>query len=137
MRDLEGSLEAESENGRITAAGVSGKITAETDNGGIRIEDPGGDVVAGSENGSVELTSDGPLDKSYLLQSEQGKLSVRLPRISDLEIEARTSHGRISGLSAENNSGASQEGIDRLKLGTGKGRLRLITENGSIQLNAY
>lgn len=137
VRDLEGSLEAESENGRITVTGVSGNITVETENGGIKVENPGGDVVAESENGSVELTSEGPLNKNYLLQSEQGKLSVRLPRTSDLEIEARTNHGRISGMNDENNSGVSQDGSDRLKLGTGSGRLRLITENGSIEVNVY
>lgn len=137
VRDLDGSLEAESENGRISADGVSGNITVETENGEIRIADPGGDVAAESENGAIELVSDGPLDKNYLLQSEQGRLSVRLPRTSDLEIEARTSHGRISGLSAENNSGAAQDGSGGLVLGTGKGRLRLLSENGSIQVNAY
>lgn len=137
VRDLDGILEVRSENGRITAAGVSGKISAVTDNGEIRIENPAGDVVAESENGAIELTSEKPLDKNYLLQSMQGTLSVRLPEASDLEIEARTSHGRISGMSSDNNPEPAQNGSDRLKLGTGKGSARLITENGSIQVNAF
>jgi hypothetical protein len=137
VRDLDGSLEVRSENGRITAAGVSGDISAATENGLIRIENPGGDVVAESENGAIELTSERPLDKNYLLQSMQGKLSARLPKTSDLEMEAKTSHGRISGMSVENNAVPAQNGSDRLKLGTGKGSARLITENGSIQVNAY
>ncbi|MFX4262215.1 DUF4097 family beta strand repeat-containing protein [Pelotomaculum propionicicum] len=137
LRDLDGSLEVKSENGRITAAGISGNISAATENGEIRIENPGGDVVAESENGAIELASERPLDKNYFLQSMQGKLNIRLPNTSNLEIEARTSHGRISGMGADSNAGAVQSGSDRLKLGTGNGSARLITENGSIQVNTF
>lgn len=137
VRDLDGSLEVRSRNGRISAVGVLGDISAATENGGIRIENPKGDVVAESENGAIELTSEKPLDKNYLLQSRQGKLSVRLPKNSSLEMEASTRHGRISGMSADNNLVPAENGRDRLTLGTGKGSARLITENGSIQINAY
>lgn len=137
LRDLDGSLEVRSENGRVTADEISGDISAVTENGEIRIKDPGGNVVAESENGAIELASERPLDKDYSLQSRQGKLNFRLPNTSNLEIEARTSHGRITGMGADNSAGAGQDRSERMKLGTGNGKARLITENGSIQVNAY
>lgn len=137
LRDLDGSLEVRSENGRVTADGISGDISAVTENSEIRINNPGGDVVAESENGAIELASERPLDKDYSLQSRQGKLNFRLPNTSNLEIEARTSYGRITGMGADNGAGAGRDRSERMKLGTGNGKARLITENGSIQVNAY
>ena len=135
--ELEGSLEVSSENGRITAEGISGNISALTENGKINIKNPAADVTAVSQNGAVELASDMPLDKNYLLQSEEGALRLRLPVTSDLEIGARTNNGSITGLSGDKSLDPALRGSDRLKLGTGKGSARMITENGSIVVNAY
>jgi hypothetical protein len=136
-RDLDGSLEVSSENGRITAEGISGNISAVTENGKINIKNPAADVAAVSQNGAVELASDIPLDKNYLLQNEEGALRLRLPVTSNLEIEARTNNGSITGLGSDKSSDPALRGSDRLKLGTGKGSARLITDNGSIVVNAY
>ncbi len=135
VQGLDGSLEVRGENGRITACDVSGKIKANTSNGRIRVENPKGDVSAETANGEIELASIDPLDKTYVLRTVHGPISFNLPRESDLEIEARTNHGSISGLDGNFNPGPEQVKSDSLKLGAGKGNARLSSENGSIQVN--
>lgn len=135
VRGMEGNLEVRGENGRIAARDVTGKIKVNTMNGQIRVENPRGDVSAETANGEIVLSSTEPLDKTYVLNSVHGTLSLNLPRESNLEIDARTSHGSISGLGGNSKPGAEQLRSDRLKLGDGKGSARLSTEQGHIQVS--
>ncbi|MCL6560219.1 MAG: DUF4097 domain-containing protein, partial [Firmicutes bacterium] len=131
---LDGDLEVRGENGRITVHDVGGKVRVSTGNGQIRVENPRGEVALDSQNGEIELSSDHPLDKTYSLRTKNGRIRFSLPKESNLEIEARTSHGQISGLDQEFSTGSGPAGSARLKLGGGKGNARLSTENGPISV---
>lgn len=137
VQGLDGSLDVRGENGQITTRDSSGEIKAITRNGSIRMENPKGNVSAETTNGEIELTSNKPLDKTYILHSAMGKLSLNLPRESDLDIEARTNQGSISGMGGDLDSGSGMSKTERLKLGTGKGSARLTTGQGHIEINAY
>lgn len=132
---LDGRLEVNTENGQITVSAVTGNVVTNTRNGQIRVENPGGDVQARTGNGNIELSSIAPLSKTYLLSSSSGSLDFRLPGGSDLAIEAKTRNGIISGMNENTESEPTQLKSDSLKLGNGKGRASLNTENGQIQVH--
>lgn len=136
VRRLEGSLQLRGGNGRVTAVDINGNASINTTNGRIRLENLKGDVSAETSNAGIEFFSDAPLDKTVVLRSISGSLNFSLPKESSLEIEARTSHGRITGLEDSTYSSPGvQNRIEKFKLGEGTGSAKLSTENGSIHFS--
>lgn len=129
-----GSIDAASRMGEVSLKEISGDITAETSMGRVNIVNPAGVVSAVSKNGSVSLSSDRPLNGKYSLRSDLGQVTLRLPRSSDLRIQAVTEHGGISGLEGNrtNQSGGSR---GDLTLGGGAGLANLETKNGSVRVD--
>ena len=137
VEDTRGDINAASRMGSLNVKKVTGKIDTSTDMGRIYIEDPAGEVRASTRMGEIELISAAPLIESYYLNTDNGRIFFRLPRKSNLTLEAETRRGSISGLE---NGVASQDAANssgKLTLGSGKGTARLTTGNGQIDVDAY
>ena len=78
------------------------------------------------------MESDKPLSGNYVLRGDNGDITLRLPRSSDLTIKASTKNGGISGL--ENIKGQPGSQSAETSLGSGKGSADLETGNGHIDV---
>lgn len=137
VEDARGNINATSKMGSVNIKKATGNIDASTDMGGVYIEDPGAEVRAGTRMGELELISSGPLNESYDLNTDNGRILFSLPGQSNLTIEAKTRRGSISGLE---NVTTGQNGINssgRLTLGSGQGTARLTAGNGKIDVETH
>lgn len=132
VEDCTGNIGAENKLGEIEISGVKGDIKAQAAMGRITIKNPRGDVTATTRNGSINLESDNPLNGNYVLRGDNGEITLRLPRSSDLMIKASTKNGGISGLENIKGQPGSQSG--ETSLGSGKGSADLETRNGRIDV---
>jgi hypothetical protein len=129
-----GNLRAKNKMGEIKLQNINGDIDSEGSMGETVITGPEGNVAAQSRVGSIELSSAKPLDKKYVLKGESGEIIFRLPRNSNLKVEASTSLGGISGMETyRDGRGAGSRG--EMTLGEGKGSAVLETKMGSIRVD--
>lgn len=135
VEDYTGALKASSKLGELELNGIKGDIEAEASMGRISLKNPQGNVTATTRNGSIELDSDKPLDKKYVLRGENGEITFRLPRGSNLKINASTVHGGISGLETDRNGPGDNKG--EITLGAGTGSALLETRNGRVNVDIY
>lgn len=137
VEDTRGNINATSRMGSVNIKKATGKIDASTDMGKVYIEDPGAGVRASTRMGEIELISANPLNESYDLNTDNGRILFRLPGQSNLTIEAKTRRGSISGLE---NDTTGQNGVNssgKLTLGNGKGTARLTAGNGKIDVETH
>ncbi|MCS6817778.1 MAG: hypothetical protein N0A16_01460 [Blastocatellia bacterium] len=120
VRDVEGFVRARAVNGRIELEGIAGAVEAETVNGRIEV--------------ALARCAD---ERGTILQSINGRLTLRLPEICDARLEAETLRGEIVaddelGLtrSTERSLGQRAEG----QLGRGGPLIRVRAVNGAIRL---
>jgi hypothetical protein len=128
-----GALKAKSDAGEISLGGLNGNADIEASNGRIEIRNPGGDIKAVNRNGSISLESDSPLSGKYMLRGDNGEITIRLPRDSDLKIKASSKNGEIAGL--ENASTQPGHNTGEATLGSGKGLADLETKNGRVEVD--
>lgn len=102
---------------------------------GIVVAEPGGDVDARTAAGKIKLTSESPLQGKYRLESETGEIDFRMPRKSDLSIEAEADIGRVvvQGLEGTVRQGGPGQ-IFTAKLGDGTGSAELEVRGGTISV---
>ncbi len=135
---LQGDLKAYSKMGSVNAIKVTGKTDLNTNMGRINIQEPGADVTANTRMGEIELVSGNPLEKSYTLNTTNGRILFRLPEDSNLTVEAKATHGRISGIrGSEDRVQSVNNNTGKMVLNGGKGSARLTTSNGSIEVETY
>jgi hypothetical protein len=129
-------------NGEVEISGVKGKVTASTVNGAIHA----GGLARGCDfetvNGSIEAAMDAlSAGEDSRLKSVNGRIVLYLPENPDVDIEARTTMGRIAddfGLESSRDTeehpyvkvGDSLRG----KIGKGGASVRIETVNGAIRI---
>lgn len=140
---IEGSLAAENSNGSINARDVKGAVTARTTFGGVVIDGAGGKVDVDNGNGSVTIAgvTPGAGCNSIAVRTSFSPIRVFLPDNPSYDVNARTSFGRIRSdfqltLSSgtELGGGGTQSVAISSKLGAGGCELRLINQNGNIEI---
>ncbi len=133
----EAKLRARLDEGRIwLARSEFTRLDVETDEGGFVLDDLHvGKLTLRTDEGDVEANltfSDKPDVRIY---ADEGDLRLTVPGDLDARLRLATSEGRIRSdfplsIRERDDDGQSAEGT----LGTGKGRLLLVTEEGSINL---
>ena len=123
-------------NGDIRIANVHGRITAKSVNGHIVATGLRREVTVTTVNGHLTAEFDTFGEKQDAqLDADNGTITLRLPAEASADLDARTLNGSISndfGLSATTENWVGQKLESRL--GTGAGRIRLKTLNGSIEI---
>jgi hypothetical protein len=132
--------------GPVRATTVSGNVEAQALTGDLRLSSVSGDltviegscprVKADSVSGSIILDLDstgGPTDVG--LTSVSGEIAIRLPHLTDTDVEANTARGTISN-AFDDLRVSGPWGAHKVtgRLGTGNGRLKATTVSGSIAL---
>jgi DUF4097 and DUF4098 domain-containing protein YvlB len=157
LSDLRGTVDASSDDGYLTATNVRGdRLAMESSDGHLTLADVTvGSLVARTREGRIEASNltiagarpdatlhsdDGPLrvagtfgpNGSYEVSTDDGSVNLRVPRDSDLAIDASSGDGRIDvdGSSLARDDSARQT----LRLGAGSSTMKLATSDGSIHL---
>lgn len=123
-------------NGAIQISNAHGRVNAKSLNGGIAARGLRHEIELNTVNGGIVAEFDAIGDKQDVrLETDNGAIELRIPADTSAEIDASALNGGIAndfGLSAteENWVGHALSG----RLGTGAGRIRLKTINGSIAI---
>lgn len=119
-------------NGSIEAEGLQNRVSASTVNGAIRIE-TGGEAEARTVNGSITARAT-PLSGDLAFRTVNGSVRLELPAESSARVSAHTINGSIrSDFPVRIRAGFIGHSL-RGTLGEGGADLEIHTVNGSIQL---
>ncbi|HYL27297.1 MAG TPA: DUF4097 family beta strand repeat-containing protein [Candidatus Nitrosotalea sp.] len=133
LSDLQGTVEARSDDGYISAAGVRGdRLTMESADGHLALSDVAvTSLVAKTRDGSIK--ADGlAVDRDATVQTNDGSVRMGFAPSANLTIDASTHDGKIAvdGDSSDHNDSAQRT----IRLGAGTGRMTLATDDGSIHI---
>jgi hypothetical protein len=93
IEDVQGSLEVRTKHARVDAEEIIGDVVAHTTNGGIHLEEVEGRVVAMSRRGTVQVEFAGAASGD--IETESGRIEVRIPDGYGFDLDARSDRGRI------------------------------------------
>ncbi|HEX3644555.1 MAG TPA: DUF4097 family beta strand repeat-containing protein [Vicinamibacterales bacterium] len=122
-------------NGGIVIDDFRGTATFHAKNGGLALHNVGGDLRGETTNGGVTLDVTGDhWDGSGLdVETRNGGINLNLPKGFSAELEAGTTHGRVSvdfPITVQGRIGRHLE----TTLGAGGPKLRAITTNGGVTI---
>ncbi len=120
--------------GDLDLRGITGQVHVFTEQGRCRIETSRGGEVT-TTNGDIRLVLGRMLPQQDLVvRSVNGRIRLDVPRDFDAEVTARTENGRVVADGALGvNGGVPRSG--HWLFGEPRGRIRLETENGNIELH--
>jgi len=129
---VEGDLRATTSGGSIRASDVAGQVEAETSGGSITLLDVRGPVRARTAGGSITARFRGAPAGS--LETSGGSVEAAFPEDAALDLDARTSGGRVEvehPILVQGSSGPSQLAG---RINGGGPTLRLRTSGGNIRV---
>jgi hypothetical protein len=134
------NLEGTSNNGPLSARGVTGRIRLETRNGPIHLADVGGDVYARAQNGPIGVKLRGTRWDGEGLDAEtrNGPISISIPAGYSAVLETGTEHGPFETdipLQVTLGPGESTRRF-RAELGGGGPLVRVVTTNGPVSIRS-
>ena len=131
------NLEANTENGGISAENVRGEMNFEATNGGVRLSDVGGNVRARTTNGGVTANLSGTTwqGQGLDLQTTNGGATVYVPRGYNAQLETGTNNGGMQVDFPITVRGSLTRRIST-QLGSGGPLVRVVTTNGGVHIAA-
>jgi hypothetical protein len=129
------NLEANTENGGISAENTRGVMNFEATNGGIHLSDVGGNVHARTTNGGVTADLSGTTwqGAGLDLQTTNGGARVNVPRGYNAQLETGTTNGGMRVDFPITVRGSLNRQIST-QLGSGGPRVRVVTTNGGVHI---
>jgi hypothetical protein len=128
------ALEAETVNGRLSAANRTGDLVLSTVNGGVRVDGHDGPLKVNTVNGSVEVSFAGPMRQASL-ETVNGSVTVTCARESSIRCTLQTTNGRIQSqfpeVTVEGKWGPKEA---RGAINGGRENLAVETVNGDVRL---
>lgn len=122
-------------NGGIAIEDFRGTAKFHTKNGGLSLTNVGGDLTGETTNGGVTVSVGGDRwDGSGLdVETRNGGITLNVPKGFSAELEAGTTHGRISIGFPITVTGTIGRHIETT-LGSGGPKVRAITTNGGVTI---
>lgn len=128
------NVNASSGNGTVLVDGARGPVHASSGNGRVTVSTASGPVNASTGNGRVEVAIASRAAGDMEFSSGNGSITVTLPADFSAQVEATTGNGGFqSDFPLQVNGRISSHRVSGT-IGSGGGRLRLSTGNGSITL---
>ncbi|MFL5488280.1 MAG: DUF4097 family beta strand repeat-containing protein [Gemmatimonadaceae bacterium] len=129
------NLEANTENGGISAEDVRGDMNFQASNGGIHLSDVGGNILARTTNGGVVANLSGTTWQGHGLdlQTTNGGATVYVPRGYNAQLETGTTNGGMRVDFPITVRGSLNRRIST-QLGSGGPLVRVITTNGGVHI---
>jgi DUF4097 and DUF4098 domain-containing protein YvlB len=126
-------------NGDVNISGVSAKVVAESVNGDVDVTDLADDASLSTVNGSIDAKF-ARLEGQQNVKAEtvNGRVEITLPENADVEVNADTLNGGISGREFGLVTDKGFVGSDlNGNIGKGSARLNIDTVNGSIKIRSH
>ncbi len=130
--NIGGDLHARTSGGRIRVSDVAGHVDATTSGGRIAIDGAGALVRARTSGGSISVRFDGPPEGT--IETSGGSIEVEIPEGSALDLDARTSGGRVKVDGDVRVRGVFRSDHIEGAVNGGGPPLRLRTSGGNITL---
>ena len=129
------NLEANTNNGGISAEDVRGEMNLEATNGGIHLSNVGGRVRARTTNGGVTANLSGRTwqGQGLDLQTTNGGATVNVPRGYNAQLETGTTNGGMQVDFPITVRGSLNRHIST-QLGSGGPLVRVVTTNGGVHI---
>jgi hypothetical protein len=131
------AVTATNDNGAISITGAQAGVTASTKFANIRLDRVAGPIDATNDNGGITVTGSkkNAACEPIRLTSKFGNIKVAVPEGGDYDLSARTKHGKIhTSLTITMQGQLSTENMNG-KIGRGGCELRLINDNGGIDIS--
>ncbi|MDF2892059.1 MAG: hypothetical protein K0R80_2426 [Clostridia bacterium] len=132
VSDITGEVTAKNNYGKITAKNIKGNAQIKTSFGDIEASNIDGNTVINDNNGSIEARE---LKGDVEIRNSFGKISFRSSVLANADIYAKTSFGDINTDLPINVTKSINDQTAQGKLGDGKYKIELITNNGEIELD--
>jgi hypothetical protein len=129
------NLEANTNNGGISAEDVRGEMNLEATNGGIHLSNVGGSVRARTTNGGVTANLSGTTwqGQGLDLETTNGGATVNVPRGYNAQLETGTTNGGMRVDFPITVTGSLTRHIST-RLGSGGPLVRVVTTNGGVHI---
>ncbi|MHC4671725.1 MAG: DUF4097 family beta strand repeat-containing protein [Planctomycetota bacterium] len=123
-------------NGSITIEDVPGQMKLQTHNGSINIREAAGNIQARTHNGRVVVacSADAPPTLLADITTHNGSIIFTAPKEISAQVDISTHNGSINSELPVTVSGKLNKRNIQGTIGTGQGKLRLSTHNGSITI---
>jgi len=135
MGDVHGDVKATTSGGSIHIDRVYGHVDAHTSGGGIKVEEVKGYINASTSGGTVTANVSGQPDDECRLTTSGGGIHVYLNRDVNMDIDAKTSGGKVSVDFPVTVSGEIKKNQLKARLNNGGPLMYLRTSGGSISLS--
>jgi DUF4097 and DUF4098 domain-containing protein YvlB len=132
--ELRGEFRATTSGGSIRVKEVTGAVEVETSGGGLEIHDVEGAVRAKTSGGPVSVRFSNLAEGD--LETSGGSIEVELPEDAGVDLDARTSGGRVRIDEDFKLAGSVERDHIAGKLNGGGPPLRLRTSGGNIRIEA-
>ncbi|MEX2300036.1 MAG: DUF4097 family beta strand repeat-containing protein [Bryobacterales bacterium] len=137
VRDLDGEVELSTGDGSIDAAGMQAALRAKTSDGRVTVDGRFNRLDLRSGDGAVSATvrEGSRMDRDWILSSQDGGITLRLPELFPAELDLSTGDGRVTldfpvkvsgSLSRSRIRGTIQQGGPRLELRTADGSIHVL-----------
>lgn len=131
VSNVTGQLIAKNNYGRILAKSIKGDAQIKTSFGDIEASNIEGNTVINDNNGEVDAKE---IMGNVEIKNSFGKISYRSSNLENANIYAKTSFGDIDTDLPINVTKSINDRTAQGKLGDGKYKIELITNNGEIEL---
>jgi hypothetical protein len=136
IADITGKIKAVTHNGAVTCQNTSGSSDLTTHNGKITCSEVAGDLNLKTHNGGINAvyspTAVAP--KSIDAVTHNGSINLQPPAGFTGQVDLSTHNGSISTNLPIMITGEISKNSIKGNIGTGNGKLRLETHNGSIRI---
>ncbi|MGE5652825.1 MAG: DUF4097 family beta strand repeat-containing protein [Bacillota bacterium] len=132
LRNVTGRAEIEAKNGGVLANDIKGDLVITSSFGSAEIANPGRQVTVKSENGSITVVSSDAPRQRYDLQTKFGSVRVRLPKGSDIDVDASSDFGKVEMPVPASIVREGNRTTARLSIGSGGPLITLRSENGNV-----
>ena len=133
LTDLQGTVDAQSDDGYLKATNVRGdRLGLQSLDGHLSLDNVAvATLAATTRDGRIEAEGLN-VSGDATLQTDDGSIRLKLAPNADLTIDASTRDGRIAvdGASLDRDDSAQRT----IRLGAGTGRMKLATADGSIHI---
>lgn len=133
---ISGTAKLKTHNGRIVCKEVAGNTQLQTHNGSVICEEVSGDIKLRTHNGSAKAfySTAAPPVCNVSIVTHNGGVSLTAPLNFSAKVEASTHNGSIKTDLPITVIGKVTKRKLTGTIGTGQGKLRLETHNGSIKI---
>lgn len=136
VSSITGEIKAVTHNGSINTEKTSGPIDLETHNGSILCKNLIGSVKAETHNGKANITFSEKAEAicNANVSTHNGGISIKLLPATSSVLEMSTNNGSIHTELDMTMVGAASDNYIKGILGSGQGKIKLKTHNGSIRI---